>query len=220
LKSLAGRGGAVHPEDISTLDTWSEQLAGFGSELMAARADTLGDLGPFVAKSYSAIAPVNNLAGVEYKPRVAVDLGINSETRATQMYSALLEAMNDRRADELRRGLSLVGPHRDEVELSIGQLPAKGYASHGESWSLALALRLGSFALLEAEDINPVLILDDVFAELDATRRHRLLDAVTGNEDHRGAEQIFITAAVAEDVPKDLPATWFRVDHGTVESLG
>jgi DNA replication and repair protein RecF len=132
------------------------------------------------------------------------------------MYTALLQAMENRRTDELRRGVSLVGPHRDEVELRIGELPAKGYASHGESWSLALALRLGSFALLEAEGINPVLILDDVFAELDQTRRSRLLAAVLGTEDHPGAEQIFITAAVPEDVPEDLPADWFRVEHGSV----
>jgi DNA replication and repair protein RecF len=245
LKTLAGRFGSPSAEDLVALDAWSEQLANFGSELMAARADTLADLSPYVATAYAAIAPVNNLAQVAYRPRVPLEpdgtgsdsaaslLGTEGEaatqqadktpdqsdgtkTRANQMYLALLEAMRARRPDELRRGVSLVGPHRDEVELTIGELPAKGYASHGESWSLALALRIGSFELLQAEEINPVLILDDVFAELDQTRRARLLDAIVGTEDHPGADQILITSAVREDVPESLNATWFQVSHGTV----
>jgi len=118
------------------------------------------------------------------------------------------------RPKELERGLTLVGPQRDDLVLMLGSLPAKGYASHGESWSFALALRLASIALLRAETRSgdPVLILDDVFAELDAGRRERLAQMVAENE------QVLITAAVAEDVPKQLVATVFHVKSGVVSA--
>lgn len=124
--------------------------------------------------------------------------------------AALESAMRDVRRQELERGVSLVGPHRDELVLQLGGLPARGYASHGESWSLALALRLGGFELLRADGDDPVLILDDVFAELDSGRRRRLAELVAP------AEQVLITAAVPEDVPAELSGDSFNVEHGEV----
>ena len=123
---------------------------------------------------------------------------------------ALLDAMEARRRDEIQRGVTLVGPQRDDIELGIGALPAKGYASHGESWSLALALRLGGFMLVRDDGVEPVLVLDDVFAELDTSRRERLAGAVAD------AEQVLITAAVGADVPDFPAARRFRVDAGRV----
>ena len=124
--------------------------------------------------------------------------------------AALAAGMAERRAEEIQRGVSLVGPHRDDIALSLGMLPAKGYASHGESWSFALALRLGSFHLLRADGVEPVLVLDDVFAELDSVRRERLASGV------RGAEQVLVTAAVGADVPELLAGRRFRVADGEV----
>ena len=146
------------------------------------------------------------MAGIGYKsslPGLAELCAPDDDGRPGTPAPAVLDdllrrQMAARRHDECLRGVSLVGPHRDDVELRIGPLPAKGYASHGESWSLALALRLGSLRMLRAEGIEPVLVLDDVFAELDATRRDRLADAVAD------AEQVIVTAAVAEDVPARL----------------
>jgi DNA replication and repair protein RecF len=120
--------------------------------------------------------------------------------------AALLEV----RSSELDRGVCLAGPHRDELELSIRTLPARGYASHGESWSLALALRLASFDLLRSGREDPVLILDDVFAELDAGRRERLATLVAG------AEQVLVTAAVPADVPAILTGARFTVVAGAL----
>jgi DNA replication and repair protein RecF len=117
------------------------------------------------------------------------------------------------RRQEIERGVCLVGPHRDDLELRLGQGPAKGYASHGESWALALALRLASYRLLRADDVEPVLILDDVFAELDAARRRAL--ATVAAE----AEQVIVTAAVAEDVPTELDGTRFAVGGGAVQRV-
>jgi DNA replication and repair protein RecF len=131
-----------------------------------------------------------------------------------QLESALLKALAGARASELDRGVCLVGPHRDELELAIGGLPARGYASHGESWSMALALRLASFALLRERREDPVLILDDVFAELDAGRRDRLAVLVAG------AEQVLITAAVPADVPALLTGARFTVRGGEISSAG
>ncbi len=127
-----------------------------------------------------------------------------------EIAEVLRARMSERRGEEIARGVSLVGPHRDDIALQIGELPAKGYASHGESWSLACALRLAAFRLLRADGIEPVLILDDVFAELDLTRRQRLAMGIAD------AEQVLITAAVADDVPVELGGRRFRVDSGTV----
>jgi DNA replication and repair protein RecF len=208
LKSLSGRsrGGPPPPEAASTLEVWDTHLAGAGSELLAARLTTLADLGPHAAKAYADIAPTNNEAMAEY--RSSVDLAGRSGRE--ELAEALVTAMRERRGEEIQRGVSLVGPHRDDVVLSLGVLPAKGYASHGESWSFALALRLGSFHLLRSDGIEPVLVLDDVFAELDVTRRERLAGGVSA------AEQVLITAAVDADVPDLLRGRRFAVAGGAV----
>ncbi|MGJ6981574.1 DNA replication/repair protein RecF [Aestuariimicrobium soli] len=155
--------------------------------------------------------PADNRVTADYK--TGLDLtrpeGVERLTRA-DLVDRLRTAMTERRRDEIARGVSLVGPHRDDVVFSIGRLPAKGYASHGESWSLALALKLGTFGLLRADGVEPVLVLDDVFAELDATRRERLAAAVAD------AEQVLVTAAVGDDVPAGLAGARFRVELGSV----
>ncbi|HEY1179440.1 MAG TPA: DNA replication and repair protein RecF, partial [Phytomonospora sp.] len=125
----------------------------------------------------------------------------------------LLNALQAVRKQEVERGVTLVGPHRDELVLKLGPLPAKGYASHGESWSFALALRLAAYDLLRAEGIEPVLILDDVFAELDATRRDRLAELVDG------AAQVLVTCAVAGDVPPALAGARYDVAEGEVRRV-
>ncbi len=208
LKSLSGRsrGGAASVDAASTLDVWDSHLAQTGGELLAARLTTLSDLAPHVSKAYADIAPTNNDAAAEY--RSAVPLG--DAVSRDELADLLLAAMGERRSDEIQRGVSLVGPHRDDITLSLGLLPAKGYASHGESWSYAIALKLGSFHLLRADGIEPVLVLDDVFAELDVTRRERLAAGVSA------AEQVLVTAAVGADVPELLQGRRFLVTGGAV----
>ncbi len=211
LKSLSGRSlrPAAGDEEL-TLGVWNEQLAAIGAELLHARLDTLADVLPHAQGAYETIAPINNRIDAVYK--TVLDLGGVSETSdvRAELERRLLEAMERARAEEIRRGVTLVGPQRDDVELSIGDLPAKGYASHGESWSLALALRLGGFTLVRDDGVEPVLVLDDVFAELDASRRERLAHAI---ED---AEQVLITAAVGADVPEFPAEHRFTVSAGTV----
>lgn len=211
LKSLAGKSWRHTGADAdATLDVWTDQLAALGAELLHARLDTITDLAPYAQDAYETLAPVNNQVSATY--RSGVDLGgidPEGDVRA-QLTTALGEACLERRADELARGVSLVGPHRDDVSLAIGELPAKGYASHGESWSLALALRLGGFQMLRADGVEPVLILDDVFAELDETRRMRLAGTVAE------AEQVLVTAAVGSDVPDLLAGQRFTVGERTV----
>ena len=218
LKSLSGRrGAAAGAEAAATLGVWDDHLARVGSELLQARLQTLSELVPHTAQAYLDIAPTNNEARAEYK--TALDLDLNGDLSADVLPSrddlaaALIAGMATRRSEEIQRGVSLVGPHRDDITLGLGSLPAKGYASHGESWSLALALRLGSFALLRSDSVEPVLVLDDVFAELDATRRSRLANGVLD------AEQLLVTAAVEEDVPAVLAGQRYRVRLGDVEPV-
>lgn len=207
LKVLSGRAGrAPDPNALPTLEVWDEQLARLGAELLAARLDTLADMWPHVQQAYLDIAPSNNDARQSY--RSSVPLG--ELTDRAGLVELLLSEMQRRRDDEIARGVSLVGPHRDDVELSLGDLPAKGYASHGESWSYALSLRLAAFRLLQDDGVEPVLVLDDVFAELDQVRRRRLAERVVQ------AEQVLITAAVLEDVPEALNGNRWRVEKGVV----
>jgi DNA replication and repair protein RecF len=208
LKSLGGRfrGVGMTGEIDATLQVWDSHLAEAGGDLLHARLATLADLAPHVHKAYAEIAPTNNEATAEYK--ASMDLGASSD-RAS-LAEAMLHAMAGLRSEEIARGLSLVGPHRDDITLTLGVLPARGYASHGESWSLALALKLGSFSLLRADGIEPVLVLDDVFAELDLTRRDRLATAVSA------AEQVLVTAAVDADVPQLLRGRRYSVSAGSV----
>ena len=211
---------------LSTLDAWDQSLVAYGSEIIAARVDLVERLRPHLFEAYQSIAVANNEPRILVKSSLlgtAVPTGWGDDddtedleyiqtadrTEIEALYAAKLAAV---RPKELERGITLVGPHRDDLVLMLGTLPAKGYASHGESWSYALALRLASIALLRAETRtgDPILILDDVFAELDAGRRARLAGMVAGNE------QVLITAAVAEDVPEELIATVFHVKQGEI----
>jgi DNA replication and repair protein RecF len=195
---------------LATLDVWNDQLVNFGSQIIFARNQIINELLPYVSKSYAELAPTSKALNIKYLPNVATE----SMTQA-DLVVAMKEKLQERQQDELDRGLTLVGPHRDDMEVTIGELPAKGYASHGESWSVALALKLASFDLLKATSPagDPVLILDDVFAELDAARRNQLILRV------KNVEQVLITAAVMEDVPKELVGNKLFVNNGKVETL-
>ena len=207
---------------LSTLDAWDESLVKFGSEIVSARVALVERLRPLLTEAYQAIAIANNeprilvkssllgAAALEEDDSEALEYIDSSEIEEIGLlYRSKLQSV---RAKELERGITMVGPHRDDLVLMLSQLPAKGYASHGESWSFALALRLASINLLRAETRSgdPVLILDDVFAELDSGRRSRLAELVAGNE------QVLITAAVGEDVPSELKARVFNVKAGEV----
>ncbi|PYE18682.1 DNA replication and repair protein RecF [Williamsia limnetica] len=185
---------------ISTLDVWDAQLADFGAQVTAARIDLVRELEPHVQQSYSTIAPQSRLASMRYRPSISVDITPQQGESADVEYieAAMLSDLASLRQKEIDRGVCLVGPHRDDVDLLLGTETAKGFASHGESWSFALALRLGSVELVRSDGVEPVLLLDDVFAELDARRREKLAD-VAGT-----AEQVLITAAVADDIPASI----------------
>lgn len=207
---------------LSTLDAWDESLVRFGSEIVVERLLLLDRVKPYLTEAYQAIAVTNNEPSVLMKSSLlgsaVVDdfeeaeleyLDLKDSKRVHDLYRAKLATV---RTKELERGITLIGPHRDDLVLLLGDLPAKGYASHGESWSYALALRLASARLLrdESKTGDPVVILDDVFAELDSGRRDRLASLVADNE------QVIITAAVPEDVPPSLKATIFQVSEGKV----
>ncbi|MBB0990670.1 MULTISPECIES: DNA replication/repair protein RecF [Dietzia] len=202
LKSASGalrRGG---PKDsatvLDTLDVWDGRLAELGARVVAGRIALLRQLRPLVVDAYRGLAPESRPADLTYRFRVA-DAPDESELTDPELVEAVLLAELGRlRRDEIDRGMSLVGPHRDDLILSLGDEPAKGFASHGETWSFALALRLGSLELFRADGAEPVLLLDDVFAELDRHRRAALADVAAG------VEQVLITAAVGEDVPGSL----------------
>jgi DNA replication and repair protein RecF len=207
LKSARGRHGHV---DLSTLDIWDDKLATLGAELIAHRLATLTELGPHLIESYrqvAADAPADRqVVTATYKSSTDLAGAIGTD----DIRDRLVAGLDDRRRDELERGVTLVGPHRDDVDLAIGELPARGYASHGESWSLALALRLASFHVLREEGDDPVLILDDVFAELDGRRREHLAKLAAD------VEQVLVTAAVSDDVPDVLAGERFNVAAGEV----
>ncbi len=211
LKTAGLARGSARDGALSTLGVWDAHLARTGAELLAARLALVDQLRPYVGKAYETVArgAGRDDAEIEYAP----SLPIEGADRA-DLTDALLAELERRRSDELDRGISLVGPHRDELKLSLGspdaRLPVKGYASHGEAWSFALALRLASYDLLRADGDDPILILDDVFAELDAERRQQLADLVAG------AEQVLVTAAVAADVPEALAGVRFTVGDGKV----
>jgi DNA replication and repair protein RecF len=206
LKSAVGGRGRF---DEATLESWDAHLAGFGADLLAARLRLVGQLEPLAAKAYDEISAGNGAAGLAYRSCLPGEIDPAADRGTLQ--AALLAAMAANRRAELDRGLSLYGPHRDELVLSLGPLPARGYASHGECWSFALALRLASYELLRTSSgTDPVLILDDVFAELDAGRRGRLANLVGG------AEQVLITAAVPDDVSVELVCALYDVLDGEV----
>ncbi|MBO0827009.1 MAG: DNA replication/repair protein RecF [Streptosporangiales bacterium] len=208
LKSAAATGARRAPQ-LSTLDVWDGHLARAGAELLAARVSLVEALRPHVDKAYEAIARGTGPARLTYRSSLGVDAPLSGSHDV--LAAAIQAAIAARRKDELDRGVTLVGPHRDELDLSIGDLAARGYASHGESWSLALALRLGSYELLRGElASDPVLILDDVFAELDTDRRDRLAELAAS------ADQVLVTAAVVADVPEALSGARFDVMDGLV----
>jgi DNA replication and repair protein RecF len=216
LKSAGSKGnlrGSAREAMTSTLDAWDAQLARAGAPLLAGRLRLVAALRPHLTAAYEAVSggPAGEASGMNYRSSALETDGIDD---VPALETALLKALSAVRASELDRGVCLVGPHRDELELSVGVLPARGYASHGESWSLALALRLASFALLRDGEEDPVLILDDVFAELDTGRRDRLARLVAG------AEQVLITAAVPADVPAVLVGARFTVRAGVVAGDG
>jgi DNA replication and repair protein RecF len=209
----AGKTGKDAREAVmATLDVWDAHLARAGAELLVAREHLVSSLRPHVENAYTAVAgDGRGSATMGYRRSfegdpLPDDTPFSERLRAAD--EALRAALAGVRDSELDRGVCLAGPHRDELELSVRDLPARGYASHGESWSMALALRLASFELLRAGREDPVLILDDVFAELDAGRRDRLADLVAG------AEQVLVTAAVPADVPPVLTGARFTVAGG------
>jgi len=222
LKSAGSKGhlrGAARESMTATLDAWDAQLARAGAPLLAGRMRLVAALRPHLTAAYEAVSggPSGEVSGMYYRSSALNNNDEFDDVAALEtapLEKALLQALAGVRASELDRGVCLAGPHRDELELFIGGLPARGYASHGESWSLALALRLASFALLREGREDPVLILDDVFAELDAGRRDRLAALVAGTE------QVLITAAVPADVPGVLAGARFTVRAGQVTRAG
>jgi DNA replication and repair protein RecF len=211
---LARRQGSARAESaLATLGVWDSHLARSGAELLAARLTLVDELRPYVAAAYEAVAQgaSRSDATMSYKPSLQLPTGPDDFAYDREVLAAALLAEVERRRDEeIDRGVSLVGPHRDDLTLMLGPLPVKGYASHGESWSMALALRLASYDLLRAGGDDPILILDDVFAELDTDRRERLAELVAG------AEQVLVTAAVPDDVPPALAGARLDVVDGKV----
>ena len=216
LKSAKVRG--IRGDQLSTLDVWDDKLIALGTELIEARLGLAADLSTPLTAAYAAIA------GADHRPQLDWALSVRggdpeedaaapaAGDSAIRIADLFREALAARRSTELDRGLTLVGPHRDDLVLRVRGLPVKGYASHGESWSVALSLRLASAELLRADSRlgDPVLILDDVFAELDTDRRARLAELTAGYE------QVIVTAAVEEDVPLALRARVVRVDAGRI----
>jgi DNA replication and repair protein RecF len=207
----ARRGSTSQESALSTLSVWDGQLARTGAELLRERLALVDALRPYVGNAYATVARGASREDAEIEYRPSFELGDDLE-------AGLLAELERRRGDELDRGISLVGPHRDELLLTLGgppdaggvRLPVKGYASHGESWSFALSLRLASYDLLRSDGDDPILILDDVFAELDTERRAQLAELVAG------AEQVLVTAAVADDVPEALAGVRYAVAQGEV----
>jgi DNA replication and repair protein RecF len=203
---LTRKVGGTRGQDLSTLMVWDQHLAHHGAELLAGRLELVAALGPHLIKAYDAVAAGRAAASIGYTS----GLGETLVPERAALEQQLLDALQERRTAEIERGVTLVGPHRDDLTLALGDLPAKGYASHGESWSFALALRLAAYDLLRSDGIEPVLVLDDVFAELDAGRRDRLAALVSA------AGQLLVTCAVPEDLPPALRGARFDVNLGSV----
>jgi DNA replication and repair protein RecF len=213
----AARRSGSRAEDLRTLDVWDGHLARHGAELLGARIDLVTELAPHVASAYAGLAAESGPARLDYRSSLgaAFPEGVNESGKSDidLLEAAMLAELARVRQSEVERGVCLVGPHRDDLDLGLRGMPAKGYASHGESWSFALALRLGSYEMFRALGIEPVLLLDDVFAELDARRRARLAEVALA------AEQVLVTAAVPDDVPDELAGARFDVDEGEVRRV-
>ena len=206
---------------LSTLDAWDDQLVRLGSELIAGRVALVNHLTPHLTESYAAIAQSRIEVLVQVKASIATNSATYDEdselesialTEVTEIEKIYRNKLAEIRNKELERGLTLVGPHRDDLVFLLNELPAKTHSSSGETWSLALALRLGALSLIRQDGRvgDPILILDDVFATLDAGRRSRLANLVSTNQ------QVLVTAAVADDVPSELQAKVFSVTNGVV----
>lgn len=210
LKS-AGHANRGRRLDLTTLDVWDRHLVVAGTELLAGRIELVDSLSPVLDKAYAGLAAGAGMASAIYRCSIAPEGQLTSDReRLAEVFTV---ALGEARSTELERGVCLVGPQRDDLMLKVGTLPARGYASHGESWSLALALRLAAYELLRSEGGEPVLVLDDVFAELDTDRRIRLAELVAG------AEQVLVTAAVELDVPMTLTGTRLEVVDGQVAGV-
>jgi DNA replication and repair protein RecF len=234
LKS--GRAGKFTSAHEATLDVWDQHMARAGAELLHARLELVERLRPHLKSAYTQLTDGSKEAGAIYRSTLqdvleddgAASLpavpGTSGEAAAVEDLRQLsVDELTDRyvqafaasRRKELERGISLVGPHRDELELVLGVAPAKGYASHGETWSMCLSLRLASYYVM-LDDARtggsaPILILDDVFAELDVQRRRKLAAIVSG------AEQVLVTAAVEDDIPAELAGRRVKVIPGGID---
>ncbi|WP_075724135.1 DNA replication/repair protein RecF [Corynebacterium aquilae] len=197
---------------LATLDVWDGQLAQLGAQVIAARVHALDELQEHISQAYSTLAPESRPAHVNYESVVQVETYDQLKDIAL-IEATMLAQLGQMRNKEIDRGMTLVGPHRDDIALNLGTQPAKGFASHGETWSYALALRLGVYSLLKNDGTDPVLILDDVFAELDARRRRALVSIALD------AEQVLITAAVPEDLPDNLHTSNGEVVTHTVTAI-
>lgn len=209
--SAMRRSSAEADSVMSTLDVWDEQLAQFGAEVTADRLAVVRALNPLVEQAYASIAPHSRRAGIAYRSAAGPEL--DEIAGGAETVADIREILGDRlrevRSREIDRGVCLIGPHRDDLYLHLGDEPAKGFASHGESWSMALALRLACVEILRADGVEPVIMLDDVFAELDVARREKLAEFTAD------AEQLLITAAVGADIPQVLSGR--RISVGVVE---
>ena len=220
LKSSGAARRSGGGADLRTLDVWDGHLAVHGAQLLSARLHAIEALRPHAVAAYAQVAPASAEFVMSYSSALAEALPELGDARAVPdsgvIEAALLSELARLRSAELERGVNLVGPHRDDIDLFLGELPVRGYASHGESWSAALALRLGSYELLRSDypsGADPVLVLDDVFAELDASRREQL--ALLASK----AEQTIVTAAVLSDVPEALDGARFDVHDGAVRRV-
>jgi DNA replication and repair protein RecF len=212
LRSAAKSSSGLERDTLhSTLAVWDERLVTFGSQIMAGRVGVLADIREPAAAAYAEVAQTRNRLELRYVPS-RLSNGPQTEQDFAQ---ELTRCLGEIRKEEFARAVTLVGPHRDELEIGLNDLPARGYASHGESWSVALALRLASFETLQTDQSGePILILDDVFAELDSVRRERLAQIAS-----RSPGQVLITAAVSDDVPEQLSGVRFLVDNATIGEL-
>lgn len=233
LKSAsAALKGSRSGADLRTLDVWDTKLADLGAQILAARLELVAALSPHVALAYEQVSAGQGAAGIRLassldkvadddEQRETAPTPSEETPSATLLEARLLDAMSRLRSKEIERGVCLVGPHRDDLHLELGGLPAKGYASHGESWSFALALRLACYRLMTSgaagwdsdQDAEPILVLDDVFAELDTGRRERLAQLIAP------AGQVLITAAVPGDVPEELAGARVDVMGGEVRRV-
>jgi DNA replication and repair protein RecF len=233
LKSA--RAGKFTPGHEATLDVWDQHMARAGAELLHARLELVERLRPYLKSAYAQLTDGTKEAGAVYRSTIqgaldddgapaerlddgsdgVEDLRLLSVEQLTERY---VQAFSASRRKELERGISLVGPHRDELELVLGEAPAKGYASHGETWSMCLALRLASYYVMLDDTRTggsaPILILDDVFAELDVQRRRKLAAIVAR------AEQVLVTAAVDADIPEELAGRRVKVVPGGIDGEG